>query len=129
MSSNPEGDYVYRSKWGQVEVLRIGKDHSFTHELYDDEKSYISGSPPLFSRSDKIIERGGKRKAELLDLSMLIYGPVRSQPKLIWHSDFAPVARVNDYRAGFNFSDQDYYWLLKVNSRSEISSLKFRYPF
>jgi hypothetical protein len=125
---DPEGEYVYRSKWGQVEMLRIEKDDSFTHELYDNEKSFISGSSPLFSRSGKIANKGGRRVAKLLDLGMLIYGPVRSEPELIWRSNVVPISPVAYYRPGFNFSEQDFYCLLKVNARSEISALKFQYP-
>ncbi len=126
------GEYAYRSSNGQVESLTVNADETYRHELYDNEAGFINHDKPLFSldgtwsiKDDKIIIR----LLDLVRISMSVR--ITRQPTEVIYYDLPWVPRWEGARPAVLLEDDNHYWLIKLNDRADIRSVKFRYdgPF
>ena len=121
------GEYVYKSKSGQVECLTIRPDGVFCHELYSDEYNFLSFARPLLNLSGRWTLKGEKYSADLLDLKAIATGvQINEFPGTMYHSDLGWIANLNGTPA-IILSENDYYWLKKIAKREDIRGLNFQY--
>lgn len=125
---NFPGEYVYRSKHGQIESLHFKDDGTFQHALYADEKTFVTGGAPLFAMNSQWTFKDGKRGATLLNLHPSL-GPFTKQPEQPLQFPNLPwVPWFEGSQPAIFIDESAYYWLVRVNQRADIARLKFMYP-
>lgn len=120
------GEYVYRSKRGQIESLTFKEDGGFLHAVYPDEKTFLADGTPLYSLEGKWIFKDGKRTVQILNLHPSL-SPFTQQPGQLYYADL-PWTPAFEGKPAIVLDESQFYWLVRIQNRADIVKQRFRYP-